>query len=307
MTAACILASPHGALATGTLDQSLPGDPGCALGVPPFGFDTAKTTSGHMQQEFVPRGDALASLDVCVSSTTSTVVTISVLSGTAGSPGALLASVPANLGAGADPVFLHVELGSIAITAGSTHVIDVQGASAISWYGNAPGGAYVYDPGVSNACGEVDSFAFRTYLVNPPTAPQSGAVTPCVASVTATPTASPTKTVTPTPTPTRTSTPTPSATSTVVPTNTPPPPGAPPPIPTPATAGPGTVTPAASVSGTPATTPTPSVSARFTLPDVGDGLAGQPRRGVATDLMAVAVVLVAAGVAAGRRGRAGSR
>ena len=43
-------------------------------------------------------------------------------------------------------------VGSVPVTAGNTYVLDVQGvSSAVTWYGNPPGGIYPYDPGISNA------------------------------------------------------------------------------------------------------------------------------------------------------------
>lgn len=207
--AAAALLSPAPAGATGNLDQTLPGNPGCST----FNFPTAETSSGHMRQEFVPRGDALASLDVCVSAASATVVTVSVLTGSASSPGSLLASVQANLSS-SSPTYLHVELGSVPVTAGDTYVIDVQGGSAVSWYGNAPGGIYPYDPGISNACPAIESFAFRTFIVGEQTVGQSSAVKRCGAAATPTPPATATPTRTATPSPTRTPTPTLTATST---------------------------------------------------------------------------------------------
>jgi hypothetical protein len=168
IAALCLLAGGVGrADAHGTPDQFLQLGPGCLSTV----LKASAPTTGALRQEFVPAASSLSGVDVCLTIVSTAPVNLSIRSGTAASPGAVLASAstPANPTPNA---WVHLELASpLAVTPGTPLVIEINGFPAFQWRGTCGqiGGACtsvdpdLYPAGVSNAAPVIGDFGFITY------------------------------------------------------------------------------------------------------------------------------------------------
>jgi hypothetical protein len=158
------------ALAHGTPDQFLQFGPGCLQSV----LKASASSTTALRQEFVPAASAITGVDVCLTTASTSNVNISIRSGTAAAPGAVLASGSTPQTASPN-AWVHVELASpLSVTPGTPLVIEVSGVPAFQWRGTCGqiGGACtsvdpdLYPAGVSSASPAVGDFGFVTYSPN---------------------------------------------------------------------------------------------------------------------------------------------
>jgi hypothetical protein len=215
---------PQYADAHGAVDQTLTGDPACGQA----NFPNGVASFAPMLQEFVPATADLVAVDLCMASGPLVVpFTINIRSGTAASPGAIIATGSGVTGGG-PLAFVHVDLsGSLATTPAAMLVIEIPiPANEVDWYGTVPTGPDLYPSGTSST-DFVGDFAFRTYSSNTPTPTGPSTNTPTTNTAgagTATLTSQPAHTATRTATPTQTMTATASTPSAASSTHTPVPP-----------------------------------------------------------------------------------
>lgn len=157
--------------AHGIPDQFLQFGPGCLQGV----LKASAPSSGVLRQEFVPAAASLSGVDVCLTITSSSAITMNIRTGTAASPGTIIASGSTSSGATSNS-WLHIELASaLTMTPGTPLVIELTGLGAFQWRGvcGQVGGTCLepdvmdlYPQGVSSASPVVSDFGFVTYVPN---------------------------------------------------------------------------------------------------------------------------------------------
>lgn len=167
VAAPLLLLSRGGTGAHGDLDQFLEFDPGCLTST----FRASASVSAPQQQEFVPQTTGLQSMDVCLTLTSTSNVTVNVRSGTVASPGPILTSASAT-GVPSGTRWVHFELATLQpTTPGNSYLLEITGFPLFSWRGTCGqvAGACttvdpdLYPPGTSSAAPAVADFAFRTY------------------------------------------------------------------------------------------------------------------------------------------------
>ncbi|HEY8173152.1 MAG TPA: hypothetical protein VIH21_08685 [Dehalococcoidia bacterium] len=170
LAGATLVGGPRSADAHGIPDQFLQFGPGCLQSV----LKASAPSSGALRQEFVPAATSLSGVDVCLTITSSSVVNMSIRTGTAAAPGPVVASGSTSFGATSN-TWLHIELASaLTMTPGTPLVIELAGLGAFQWRGTCGqiGGACtaidpdLYPAGVSSAVPVVGDFGFITYVPN---------------------------------------------------------------------------------------------------------------------------------------------
>lgn len=174
--AVAVLAAMAGAapaLAHGTLDQHLQGNPDCTAA----NFRGFTSSGSPLHQEVFPSGADLLGVDVCVkTSSASQSVNVQIRQGSAASPGSLLASGSGTAGP-AGVQWVHVEF-ALATTPGTMLVLTLPNTSSYQWRslcGAVAGSCTsvdddLYPYGVSDRGDEAD-FGFRTYSTFPASQP----------------------------------------------------------------------------------------------------------------------------------------
>ncbi len=158
-----------GASGHGTRDQTLTGDPDCSFAH----FTLAALSSGELRQEFVPSLPFLAGADLCLTIDAGTTVELNVRSGTATTPGPVLASTSAVPGNGGIQ-YVHMDLPApLAVTPGTMLVLEVPHSytHGFAWWGTCgavTGSCTSIDPdlypaGQPGGFAGIGDFGFRTY------------------------------------------------------------------------------------------------------------------------------------------------
>ena len=154
--------------AHGDVDQSLAGDPGCLASV----LRATAASAGGVRQEFVPANDGVQAIELCLTRSASSNLTVNVREGTAAAPGASIGSLSlTNVPSGTN--WVHFEAAVlIPAEAGTKYVLELTGSPVVfSWRGTctAIAGACtsvdpdLYPAGLSNAASPAGDLGFRTY------------------------------------------------------------------------------------------------------------------------------------------------
>lgn len=160
--------SDRNAEAHGDVDQSLSGDPGCLASV----LRAAASSASPLRQEFVPANDGVQAIELCLTRTAISNLTVTVREGTAAAPGASIGSLSlTSVPSGTN--WVHFEAATlIPAQAGTTYVLELTGSPVVfSWRGACialQGTCTSIDPdlypaGVSNAASPAGDLGFRTY------------------------------------------------------------------------------------------------------------------------------------------------
>jgi Dockerin type I domain len=168
--AAGLLSGTRSGATLGTLDQRLTGNPVCSS----LNFRGSYSSYSPLDQEFVPSVSQLQSVELCLTITSGTQVTLNIRDGTAASPGAILATRTVTAATtGFQWVLVNLPA-ALATTPGHKLVLEIPNSATFNWTGTCGqiGGTCtsldpdLYPAGVSNRASILD-FAFRTYASPP--------------------------------------------------------------------------------------------------------------------------------------------